>query len=131
GRDQDAYRLQTFYNHTVTWGNSAAFSPDDKLIDPLLKPSRTNSYEGGANLGLINDRIEIDFTYFNKLDKNWIQSVSIPVTSGHSTLLTNGNEYLRRGYEFKVIIYPIVHQDFRWKITANWYQFENILNHIY
>ena len=89
--------LQSFYN---TYNTSAGYyglsgngqtqlptgSLDGLKLDDL-KWEKTTSYNLGFNLGLLNDRIEIDFDYYHKETRDLLMSgVAIPSMAGYSTL---------------------------------------------
>ena len=131
GRDMDAYNLTGTYSLSGVWGSNPAFAPGTAIIDPNIKPSMTDSYEAGIDVRFLNNRLRFDLTYFNTLDEQWIQSVNIPVTNGYSTMLTNGNAYLRDGYELVVSGKPVVSKDFNWTVSANWFKFKTVLDRIY
>lgn len=131
GRDMDAYNLTNYYYLSRVWGNNPSFGLEDRKIDPDIEPSRTDSYELGFDLRLFDNRLRLDMAYFNTLDKNWIQEVNIPVPSGYSKMLTNGNSYLRDGYEVTISGKPILSNDFKWEVSANMYKFKTVLYSIY
>ena len=131
GRDMDAYNLSSGYYLSQVWGSEPAFAPDARLIDPDIQPSMTDSYELGMDLRLFKNRLRFDFSYFNTLDKQWIQEVNTPVTTGHAKMLTNGNAYLRDGFEVILSGKPIISNDFNWDISANVSNFKTVLYDIY
>ncbi|WP_186755054.1 SusC/RagA family TonB-linked outer membrane protein [Echinicola salinicaeni] len=131
GRDMSPYNLANYYYLSRVWGNSPSFAPVDRAIDPDIKPSMTDSYELGLDLRLFDDKVKIDFAYFNTLDKAWIQEVSIPSPSGYGTMLTNGNSYLRDGFEITLGLKPIQSKDLDWNISANVFKFKTVLYDIY
>ncbi|MBL1408889.1 SusC/RagA family TonB-linked outer membrane protein [Sphingobacterium faecale] len=131
GRDMDAYNLSTNYYLSQVWGSEPAFAPEDRVIDPNIGPSMTDSYEMGFDIRFFNNKLRLDASYFNTLDKNWIQEVNIPHPSGHSKMLTNGNAYLRDGYEFILSGKLKENKDFSWEASANFSSFKTVLYDIY
>jgi len=55
-----------------------------KLTD--LKWEKTTSYNLGFNLGLFDDRFEIDFDYYHKNTTDLLQALSIPTVTGYSSV---------------------------------------------
>ena len=86
--------LQSFYNTYNTTAGDFGFSNPllpTGLLDGLklddLKWEKTTSYNLGFNLGLLNDRIEVDFDYYHKETRDLLMGgVAIPSMVGYSTL---------------------------------------------
>ena len=89
--------LQSFYNtYSTSAGNYGFYTPTTALmptgsLDGLklddLKWEKTTSYNLGFNLGLLNDRIEVDFDYYHKETRDLLMSsVAIPSMVGYSSL---------------------------------------------
>jgi len=68
-------------NTTQTVGSLDGLKLDD------LRWEKTTSYNVGFNLGLLDDRIEVDFDYYHKETKDLLMSnVRIPSMAGYSTV---------------------------------------------
>ena len=87
--------LQSFYNtyntsagyYGFTTGTTQPTGSLDGLKLDDLKWEKTTSYNLGVNLGLWNDKIEVDFDYYHKETKDLLMSgVAIPSIVGYSTL---------------------------------------------
>ena len=89
--------LQSFYNTYNTAAGDYGFYTPSKALQPTgsldglklddLKWEKTTSYNLGFNLGLLNDRIEVDFDYYHKETRDLLMSgVAIPSIVGYSTL---------------------------------------------
>lgn len=50
--------------------------------NPNLKPERTNEIEGGFDMGLLNDRVSVDFTAFTKSSHDALVSVNLAPSAG-------------------------------------------------
>src|SRR5690606_10557405 len=131
GRDMDAYNLSSAYYLSQVWGADPAFAPDDRIVDPDIQPSMTDSYELGFDVRFFKNRLRFDFSYFNTLDEQWIQEVNTSVTTGHAKMLTNGNAYLRDGFEGILSGKPIISNELNWDISANVSNFKTVLYDIY
>jgi hypothetical protein len=66
-----------------------AFSQDVILRSADLKPLNTVSWEIGMDLRFLNDRIGIDYTYFESEYQDQIFEVPIPASSGYESELRN------------------------------------------
>ena len=98
-----------------------------KLDD--LKWEKTTSYNLGFNLGLWNDKIEIDFDYYHKNTTDMLQGLSIPSMTGYSSLTyANVGRMTNDGWEMNFNAKKIVKAgkfslDFGFNIAQN----ENLL----
>lgn len=65
------------------------------VIPPTeLRPQFVNGYEAGLNIGLFENRIDIDFTYYYKHCFDQILDLPVPVSSGASTItMTPGRTF--------------------------------------
>lgn len=50
--------------------------------NPNLKPERTTEYEGGFDLGLFDDRISADYTYFTRRSEDALIARNLPPSAG-------------------------------------------------
>ncbi len=105
GKAPDADYL--FYNTYVLGGNSyngasGAYMDGLKLDD--LRWEKTTSYNLGANLGLFNDRLNVDFDYYHKDTKDLLmEKVTIPSTTGYGQLsYQNVGSMTNDGWELNV-----------------------------
>ncbi|NJO02833.1 MAG: TonB-dependent receptor, partial [Bacteroidia bacterium] len=92
GNDPPAYYTTTNYvvpSGVNSFGNNVAdfnfpfqgvpgYSLDDIIGNPTLSPEFTSSYEFGADLGFLNDRLDVNVTYFRNKSTEQIQQVAIP-----------------------------------------------------
>lgn len=58
--------------------------------NPTLRPERTTEFEGGFDVGLFQDRLGLEFTYFNKTSRDAIIARRLPPSLGlTATVLEN------------------------------------------
>ncbi len=79
-----------------------------KLDD--LRWEKTKSYNLGVNLGFLNDKIEVDFEYYNKQTSDLLmKNVKIPTTSGYGTLrYANVGGMKNQGWEANISMRNII-----------------------
>lgn len=82
-------------------GSIVMYTPST-LVDPNLKPALNSSYEGGFDVKFFENRVGLSFTYYNEKRIDEIVSVSVPVSSGYSSFLTNAGETQRHGVEISL-----------------------------
>ncbi|WP_460982869.1 SusC/RagA family TonB-linked outer membrane protein [Spirosoma fluminis] len=84
-----------------------------------LKPSRTAEAEVGLELKLFNNRVGLDFTYYNKITSDQIVSAQSSDASGYTSTLINSGESRNRGVELLINLAPIRTSSFSWDVTLN------------
>ena len=85
----------------------------------LLKPQRNSSYEAGIELGLFNNKLNIDVTYYSSRATSQILDANLAPSSGASGITFNTGELSNKGFEFIIKATPVQTKDLRWDITFN------------
>ncbi|EHQ28368.1 SusC/RagA family TonB-linked outer membrane protein [Mucilaginibacter paludis] len=139
GNDANPYSLQAVYV-VPTYGNNVAgdnfpftvggatysgFTQSATLRDASLKPEFITSYEFGANLGFLNNRINLDVTYFHSKTTNNILSLAIPTSTGYNSYYTNSGSLSNRGIEVLLTGTPIKSPNFSWDVNFNFTRIRN------
>jgi TonB-linked SusC/RagA family outer membrane protein len=110
GRAPTAYSApQTYTVDRVTLGTATGSALRTATYgNPDLKPERGVETELGFDMGVASDRMNIDFTYYDKKTKDMLQSISIPPSTGFiSTRLANLGEVTNSGFEVALSGTPI------------------------
>ena len=84
-----------------------------------LKPSRVAEAEAGIELKMFNNRVGIDFTYYNKITSDQIVSAQASDASGYVTTLINSGKSRNRGVELLLSVAPVRTTNFSWDIILN------------
>jgi TonB-linked SusC/RagA family outer membrane protein len=84
-----------------------------------LKPTTTQSYEFGADLKFLNNRIGLDISYYNSRSKDQLNILPAPVSSGFKTTIENAGVIINRGVEIALNATPIVSKNFNWDLTVS------------
>lgn len=102
------------------------FTLGDRIGNPNLQPERTKEVEFGLDLRILDNRIGIDATYFNRksVDQILTNAQTAP-TSGFRFQVINAGEMRNRGLELVLDLVPIKTRDFRWNITTNFTKIDN------
>ena len=89
--------------------------------NPDLKPERTNSYEGGADLGFLNNRIMLNATAYYSKSTNNIIPISLPFSTGFAGKLVNGPTITNKGLELTLDGTPVqTSYGLKWNVIVNW-----------
>ncbi len=100
-------------------GGINAFQAAPTIGSSALKPEMTTEYEVGLNLAFFNNRINVDFAYYNRETKDQIFTLPVDPASGYAYMVTNFGNVRNRGIELLVNTTPIRTKDFRWDLGFN------------
>jgi TonB-linked SusC/RagA family outer membrane protein len=101
----------------------AAMTTPDEGNDPELNPEFKTEFEVGTDLGFINNRIGIDFTYYSNKSTDMIYPVTVPATSGFRSQWTNVGEMTNKGVEIGLDLTPVkMASGFTWNIYGTFTQ---------
>ena len=85
-----------------------------------LKPERSTEVEAGFDVGLLNDRVGLELTYYHKKTKDAIISVTTPTTTGFPTgVFRNVGSVRNQGFEGVLNIRPVQTPAVTWDITLS------------
>ncbi len=85
-----------------------------------LLPTRTDSYETGIELRMLNDRIRMDLGFYLQRTKNQIMDLPITETSGFEYATINSGEIRNSGVELSLGVIPIRNKNLYWEINMNY-----------
>ncbi len=120
-----AYSVANRYNSQP----SASFS--NFIANPELQPSFSSSWEGGADIRFLQNRLGLDLTYFKSIDGPGIFNLPISEASGYNSLIQNGITTEKTGVEITMTGTPVKSRYFEWKVLGNWSTYKDVLTEIY
>ncbi|MEF8939504.1 MAG: SusC/RagA family TonB-linked outer membrane protein [Salinivenus sp.] len=91
-----------------------------QLGDPNLKPETTVSFEIGADLRFLDERLRLDVTAYQSNSRDQIIPVPVSEATGFDEFVTNAGEIRNRGIELTTNIRAVETEDFTWDATVNW-----------
>ena len=97
------------------------------LGNPDLKHETQDSWEVGADFRLFQNKLGIDFTYFENKNSDLLMSVPIASSTGFTSVFLNAASMESKGIEISINATPVKTENFKWDITANYTQFTNIV----
>jgi TonB-linked SusC/RagA family outer membrane protein len=120
GNDAGAYSIYNTYGYGAPWGNNYSLVGPGTLLNANLKPEISSSYEVGTSLGFFNNRLGIDFSYYDIRAKNQIMGVPNVRSSGAFSRIINAGEIKNSGVEIILNTVPVnIPNSLRWNITLN------------
>ena len=106
--------------YTAAFGsNSAAGTGLITLENSDLRWEIMTQYDIGVELGLFNNRINLEFDYYNRLTTDMLLNAPIPESSGFSVLTKNIGSMENSGFELSLNTINIDTPDFTWNSTFN------------
>src|SRR5690606_10780995 len=87
--------------------------------NPGLRPETTTSFEVGAELRFLNNRLGIDYTYYTNNSYDQIVSQRMGQTTGYILVSVNAGDIYNKGMELALTGKPVVTSNFTWDATLN------------
>lgn len=121
GSDTDPYQLGLVYSKSkFTYPGYTIGQIDNETIpNKNLKPTKTNSFESGIETKFFNNRVGLDFTYYNQISRNQIMGIASSWTTGYPYRLINAGEIQNQGIEIALNTRPLQIRDFTWDLNLN------------
>ena len=91
----------------------------DNMPNPDLKWEKTGQWDLGFELGLFNNRLNFDISYYYKYTSDLLLDRPVPESTGYSSIMDNIGAVSNRGVDILVTAYPIQTHDFQWTSTIN------------
>ena len=98
------------------------------ITNTNLKWERANTLNFGLDMGLLNNRVTVIADYFIRNVFEKISSLTIPVSTGYTSYVTNLGQLQNRGIELEVradVIKPSTAGGLAWTVNANLFSIKN------
>lgn len=118
GSDTDPYSIFNVLE-VVTNNTQQAQSLPGTLKFDGVKPQRSRAYEIGVNLGLFDNRINLDVAAYRMTTYNQILDSALPMTSGFNSIKINSGSLGNTGFEFILSGSPVKTDNFNWAVSIN------------
>lgn len=118
GRDARPYKVfpSLQYENLSAGGYRYGFTGPN----PTLKPEIATSYEFGADLSFLKNRLNLEFTYYKKkTDEQIVNDIRASYGTGFVLTDLNGGNTENFGYEVLLTGKPILNENFTWNVIAN------------
>jgi TonB-linked SusC/RagA family outer membrane protein len=93
--------------------------------NPELEPELTTSWEIGADLKFLKNRLGVDFTYFNNYSDGLLLPVRMSGASGFYQINMNAAGMSTKGMEAVLYGNPIHNSNWHWDLTFNFTRYKN------
>jgi TonB-linked SusC/RagA family outer membrane protein len=116
--NQNGYQIKNLYNNIPSADFSGNVASDE------LKSFSTTSYEVGADIKFLKNRLGLEVTYFMAENGPQIFSRAVAPSTGYYSRNVNDIVTEKKGWEVSVSGTPVVTESgFRWDVLANWSAF--------
>jgi TonB-linked SusC/RagA family outer membrane protein len=110
-------------------GNSGLIAPT-RLGNADLKPERQTELEFGIDMGLFNNRIGLELSYYEQDIEDLLLARTLSPTTGFGSRVENIGTMTNKGFEALITATPIQKDDFSWSITGTFSTNKNEVNNI-
>lgn len=93
--------------------------------NPDLKPERQREIEGGFDAGFLRDRVDLEFSYYDKFTSDLVLSVPLPPSRGRQAQFQNIGELSNTGVEVSLNTLNLNTPDFSWRSRLSFAHNEN------
>ena len=111
------YTLQGSYN-TATYNGNTGFLIGN-LPNANLRWEKTATFEVGLDVSFFDNRLNTNFTYYNRLTADKYASLSFPTSTGFSSVTNNNGEFRNSGVEIELSGKIIDNKDWTWTASGN------------
>ena len=131
GDELDPYEIQSTYGLGTAYGSYPTMTKPNNQTLPTLKAATTSGTEAGVELRFLNDRVRFDFTYYYYDNTKEIIDVSVPGTSGITSVKLNAGKSSTEGWELSLGGIPVQTKDFTWDVNFNIASSKNTIDELY
>lgn len=85
-----------------------------------LQWEQSKTFDFGADIGLFNNRVGLILDYYNRRTDALLTTVSLPASTGFTSVFTNFGSLQNKGYEVEVNVDMLpVSSNFKWNLSFN------------
>lgn len=136
--DADVYSTRTYYEQTnygdgwtpgisFPFAGLTGYMVGNTLGNAGLGPEKLKSFEIGADLRFFDNRIGVDFSYYNNRNEDLILPVPLAGSSGYVVKLMNAATMENKGIEILLNATPVKLKNFSWDLTINFTKNRNMV----
>lgn len=115
------YLTNTYFGPSITGGFAGTNPFRSQLTrgNPNLLPEIATQIEIGTELKFLQNRLSLDFSWYNTLNRNQIIVAQVPASTGFTNALLNGGELRNQGIELVLDAGLVRSKSFRWDMSIN------------
>ncbi len=108
--------------NNVFIGGTSGNTLSTSSVDPNLEPETAREIELGFDLGFLNGRGLLEFTYYDKDVKDLIEFLVPANSTGITQITTNAGDLQNTGIEIALSGSPVKTSNFEWFGRVNWWK---------
>lgn len=114
------YQAVTTYKYTTDFlGYTGVGAIPMGMANPDLKWQTTKKFNVGLTSSFLGDRLNVNFDYYKERTSDMLIDMSLPPSSGATSVKANLGSQDSEGYEFNVWGKIIQTRDWEWNLSAN------------
>ena len=104
----------------VVSGNSA-LEPSSLLGNATVAPERQKELEFGFDVGMLENKLMLDFTYYIKNVTDLLLNADVPTSSGFTSRVTNAADLENKGFEIGLNYQVVDNEKFGWDTKVSYW----------
>ncbi|MGQ1890336.1 SusC/RagA family TonB-linked outer membrane protein [Thermophagus sp. OGC60D27] len=127
--DKELWTASGIFYPTASENGYFSGSQIDKLVNENLKWERTEQLSVGADMRLLNRKVNFSVDYYDKVTKDLIVLAMLPLSGGVNVPFVNGGDVSNSGFEFE-LGYNNQFGDVNLSVSANLATLKNEVTHL-
>jgi iron complex outermembrane recepter protein len=133
GNYPDMYSANIAYNQNTLGVQAVGGKPvlyttiPGNMGNDAIRPEEKHEYEFGLETKFFVNRLGFDISYYNGLIKDQILPLTIPTSSGATSVLTNIGTLRNSGIEIALSGTPVLTTNFKWDVQLNFSKNKNVV----
>ena len=108
-----SYALNSVGGYPYTTVNTSPYGNE------FIQPERRHEFETGVEAQMLKNRLSFDLTYYYNKITDQITNLTLPNTTGATSILQNAGSLSNAGVEINVTATPIKTKNFSWTMVLN------------
>src|SRR6185436_17666815 len=92
-----------------------------------IRPERVKELEQGVDLSFFSGKTDLSVTHYNSKSSDVVFGVSLPPSTGYTSVNLNAGELTNKGWELTATVRPVQRPDFSFELGANWARNRNLV----
>jgi len=113
------YVINLTYSNVPSAGQPLQNVTSNDITNSNLKPYTSTTTEAGIELQMLQDRLGLDVTVYNRKTTNDIVNTAISSTTGYRNVILNVGEVDNKGIEVQLNGTPFKSKKFSWNVSYN------------
>lgn len=88
--------------------------------NPDISPERETEYELGLDVAVLDERLSLGVTFYDRQTKDAIVEKPVPTSTGYFARYENAASWWNKGWELTMDAFPVRTDDFSWSIGGQW-----------